>query len=403
MENQRKYHKTLAAKMGDKPRVLLEMKKSENIEGALVSLNPETGEILAYAGGYEFAVNSQNDHAEQIVRQPGSSFKPLVYAAALENRDITASTVFVDEKTVFSGGYSPNNYSGKFEGAMTAREALRQSVNVIAVKVLEKTGYDRVFEIIRNSLALENGEMKKRFGRTLSFALGTYEVSPMENAVLHSVIANGGNFIRPYGIRHVKDYNGNIVWNDEEAVLEETAEMRKKMGKIIDPVACAIVISILKDPPYGIVGKKLKTLVAAKTGTSTNHNDAWVVGYSRDMVTAIWIGNREGAISLGNGRGGSAVAVPVLSSYLSEIFRRGLPGEFILHDEGASRETICRDSGEVAGKNGECPHVVADQLYYAGTEPGKLCHLHVKLEGEPKPEGGSKVSTLGYFPRSNTY
>lgn len=390
IENQRNYHSALAKKLGNSKNGELELRKSKKIEGALVSMNPESGEIISYAGGYEFTVSSQLDHVEQVERSPGSSIKPVIYAAAIENRDITASTIFVDEKTVFKGGYAPSNYDSTFEGRMIVREALRKSVNIVAVKVLEKTGYDRSFEIIQKSLDLPGDEFGRRFRKTLSFALGAYELSPLENAVLHSTIVNGGKFVKPYGIRFVKDYNGNIVWNNEEAVQADISEARKRIGKIIDPVSCSIILSILIDPPYSpLQGRKFKFDTAAKTGTSSNHNDAWVAGYVKDMVTVVWIGNSEGAISLGNGRSGGIVAVPVWANYLAEIYRKGGPGNFALAEDGISRERICLDSGEVAGKNGECPRVFPGQLYYSGTEPGRYCRLHVK------EEAGDKTSAPG--------
>ncbi len=362
-----------------------EREKSENIEGALVSIDPGTGEIIAYVGGSEFSAENQNDHVSQIRRQPGSSIKPLVYTAAIQNRDITPATLFVDEKTVFKGGYSPGNYSKKFEGKMTVREALRKSVNVIAIKVLEKTGYSLVFDYLKKSLDLSGSEMGSRFGKTLSFALGTYEISPLENAVIHSLLVNGGEFIQPYGIRFVKDYNGNIVWDNETGIRKSMDEKRRDTGKILDPAAASVTISILKNPFYHAVKvRKLKFEVAAKTGTSTNHNDAWCVGYTSDMVTAVWIGNKMGAISLGSGRGGSAVAVPVWAGYMAGIYRNEKPPPFSYPEEEVTTETICLDSGEVAGRDGQCPRTAINQLFIAGSEPGVFCKIHVTGKEEKK-------------------
>jgi penicillin-binding protein 1A len=378
IRRQREYHIRKSKKIRSGKRSEAEREKSENIEGALVSIDPNTGQMLAYVGGSEFSAENQNDHVSQIRRQPGSSIKPLVYTAAIQNRDITPATMFIDEKTEFRGGYSPGNYSKKFEGKMTVREALRKSVNVVAVKVLDKTGFSLVFDYLKKILDFSGSEMSSRFGKTLSFTLGTYEVSPLENAVIHSLLVNGGEFIQPYGIRFVKDYNGNIVWDNESGIKKSIDEKRMDTGKILDPAAASVTISILKNPFYHAVKvRKLKFEVAAKTGTSTNHNDAWCIGYTSDMVTAVWIGNKMGAISLGSGRGGSAVAVPVWARYVSGIYRNKKPLPFSYPEDEVTSETICLNSGKVAGRNGECPRTAVGQLFITGSEPGVFCNIHV--------------------------
>lgn len=398
---QREYHMKMAGRMKDVIKADQEMNKAQNIEGALISIDPVTGEMLAYVGGYEFSAKNQNDHVAQIRRQPGSSFKPIVYAAAVEAKDITPSTVFVDDKATFKGGYMPRNYDGKYIGEVIVREALKKSINVVAVKILEKTGYDGVFGILKKALYLTDPEVKERFGRTLSLALGSYEVSPLENCVLHSVLVNGGAYVLPYGVKYVKDYNDNIVWNNEEEILKLVDERRKDEGTIIDPLACAVTVSMLRSvfeeggtAAGAFKGSKIDFQVAGKTGSTTNYNDAWFVGYTSNIVTAVWIGNREGAISLGAGRSGGSVAAPVWVEYISGAYRGDRPGDFKMPEQGLALETICLDSGEVAGRNGECPRVARDVPYYSGTEPGQFCHLHTGkdkvLEGEnsaPVKEG----------------
>jgi len=398
---QREYHMKMAGRMKDVIKADQEMNKAQNIEGALISIDPVTGEMLAYVGGYEFSAKNQNDHVAQIRRQPGSSFKPIVYAAAVEAKDITPSTVFVDDKATFKGGYMPRNYDGKYIGEVIVREALKKSINVVAVKILEKTGYDGVFGILKKALYLTDPEVKERFGRTLSLALGSYEVSPLENCVLHSVLVNGGAYVLPYGVKYVKDYNDNIVWNNEEEILKLVDERRKDAGTIIDPLACAVTVSMLRSvfeeggtAAGSFKGSKIDFQVAGKTGSTTNYNDAWFVGYTSNIVTAVWIGNREGAISLGAGRSGGSVAAPVWVEYISGAYRGDRPGDFKMPEQGLALETICLDSGEVAGRNGECPRVARDIPFYSGTEPGQFCHLHTgkdkALEGEnsaPVKEG----------------
>ncbi len=384
---QREYHLKMAGRMKSKIQADAEMAKAQNIEGALVSVVPASGEILSYVGGYEFSSRSQNDHVAQIRRQPGSSFKPIIYVAAIESRDITPSTVFVDERVSFKGGYTPRNYDGKYAGEVIVREALKKSINVIAVRVLDRTGYDGVFNFLKKGLYLSDAEVKERFGRTLSLALGSYEVSPLENCQLQAEIVNGGNYIQPYGIKCVRDYGDNIVWNNEEEVLKSTEERRKELGRILDPAACSITVNMLKGvfeeggtAYYAMRGGKIDFPVSGKTGTTTNYNDAWFVGYASNLATAIWIGNKEGNISLGRGRAGGVLVAPIWVEYMADIYRGDPPPEFQVPEQGISRETICLDSGEVAGRHGECPRVARDQLYFSGTEPGRFCHLHVGAE-----------------------
>ncbi|OHD69037.1 MAG: hypothetical protein A2W19_17445 [Spirochaetes bacterium RBG_16_49_21] len=404
IERQRNYHLKLSERIKNRTRAEKEMEKAANIEGALVSIDPVTGEILAYVGGYEFSAKSQNDHVAQIRRQPGSSFKPLVYAAAVESRDITPSTVFIDEKTAFTGGYTPRNYDDRYRGEVIAREALTKSINVIAVKILEKTGYDGIMKTLKKALYLSDADLRERFGRTLSLALGSYELSPLESCVLRAVIVNGGEYVRPYGIRQVKDYNDNVVWNNEEEVSRLTDERRKELGKIIDPVACSITLNMLRGvfeeggTAYGAVqNKKIDFQIAGKTGTTTNYNDAWFVGCTSNTATAVWIGNKEGAISLGWGRAAASLAAPVWADYITGIYKGDPPADFKIPDQGVSMEKICLDSGEVAGRNGECPRV-SRELYYSGSEPGRYCHIHVLKEktgeaGRETDEGKKKDET----------
>ncbi len=333
---QREYHKKKSKKIRNKKKAALELEKSKNIEGAFVVLDPYTGEIISYVGGYKFTSGSQLDHVVQSRRQPGSSFKPFVYCSAVQNKDITPATMMVDDATTFKGGYKPRNYSHKYRGKIIVQEALRRSVNIIAVKVLNKTGYDTLFDYLEKGLDFSASERKKRFKETLSLALGTYEISPIENAVMHSIIVNGGDYIKAYGIKRVEDYNKKVLWNNEDEIKEEIAKKREKYGKIIDPIAAAITVSMLKGvlKPGGTASwtarkYKITFPAAGKTGTSTNYNDAWFAGYTSELVSVVWVGNNKGAISLGRGRAGGSVSAPVWGQYISEVFRTKKPAKFI--------------------------------------------------------------------------
>ena len=380
---QRDYHLKISERLKNTSASQKEKTKASDIEGALISLNPHTGEILSYVGGFDFTTTNQNDNIYQSRRQPGSSIKPLIYAAAIESRTITPSTLFTDKPMTFKNGYSPQNYGKKYYGNVTARTALIKSLNTIAVHILDKTGYDRIFSYISKALSLSDSEMEKRFGETLSFGLGAYEISPLESAVLNSLLVNGGIFIIPYGIKNVKDYNGNIIWDNEKEIVEKVTVERGRTGIIMDPAAGRVTISMLEgikesDSSVNWLLKKygINFPCAGKTGTTSNYYDAWFVGYNYQMVTSVWLGNKSGSVSLGEGRSASGIAAPVWAEYISSVYRNESPEPFSSSIENITSETICLDSGEVAGKNGECSRT-AVQLYLAGTEPGKFCHIHV--------------------------
>ena len=393
ISNQREYHLKKSNLSKNKKKKEKELQNSKNIEGAFVSLNPATGEIIAYVGGAEFSSSNQYDHVSQIRRQPGSSFKPFVYVSAIESQVITPSSVFLDEKTVFENGYSPNNYNNKFSGEIIVREALRKSVNVVAVKVLQKSGYSKLFDFLSKSLNFDKNHVEKRFGKTLSLALGTYEISPLENSILHSTIVNGGNYIEPYGIRTVKDYNGKIVWDNKSEVLKRVSEKRKIYGTIITPQSSAVVISMLKGvfekggTAYWVAKKRnIKFPIAGKTGTSTNFNDAWFVGYTSNLVSVVWIGNKKGAISLGKGRAGGVVAGPVWGNYISSIYGENPPKDFLIPKSGITFENICSKTGLVAHPSGFCPSVIKKQIFLSGSEPGEFCKIHLDKENNTLEE-----------------
>jgi membrane carboxypeptidase/penicillin-binding protein len=381
---QRQYHIDLAKKMKNATKAKIERDKSDQIEGAFVSIDPLSGEIISYEGGYSFSSQNFLDHVSKIRRQPGSSFKSLLYCSAFEEKTITPSSVFIDEPTIFEKKYSPKNYDGGYNGRVTVHTALSKSLNIVSVKILEKTGYDTLFEYIRKGLDLDTSDLNKRFGKTLSIALGTYEISPLEAVQLNAMIVNGGKFVRPYGLKMVKDYDGNIVLNAEEESKQYIQSKRYEYGDIIEPQAAAVTLNVLKyvmkDGGTGYYAAKAYGInfpVAGKTGTSTDYNDAWFIGFTSDSVSAVWIGNKAGAISLGNGRTGGAIAAPVWTKYAASIYRNEKPADFIIPDEGLVKQTICVESGLVPSSENTCPRIAVDELFYEGSEPDKYCDLHL--------------------------
>lgn len=392
---QRQYHLDKAAKMGNTAKAEEERSKSANIEGAIVSINPQTGEIIVYEGGFSFSAQNFFDHVSKGRRQPGSSFKPMLYSAAFEEKDVTLSSVFTDEKTVFEGKYSPQNYDGGYNGRVTVYNAIVKSMNIVAVKVLEKTGYDKMFDYIQKGLDLSDSDMRDRFKKTLSIALGTYEISPLESVQLNSMLVNGGKFVKPWGIVQVKDYSGNVVWDAAEDAKKLIDSKRDEYGIIIEPQAASITMSALKGVMkeggtayYAAKSYGINFPCAGKTGTSTDYNDAWFVGYTSDSVSAVWIGNKRGAISLGSGRTGGGLSAPVWAQYAASAYRSSKPADFTFVENGLVKQKICVDSGLVPNEN-LCPNTV-EVLFYQGSEPGEYCPIHKPAETSPVPVPNEK-------------
>ncbi|MGL4369679.1 MAG: transglycosylase domain-containing protein, partial [Spirochaetota bacterium] len=159
IQKQRQYHIDQAAKIRNPQKAEEEKGKSENIEGGFIVINPHTGEIIAYEGGYTFSVQNLLDHVSKIRRQPGSSFKPLLYCAAIEDGEISPSMIFLDEKTTFPGDYSPQNYDGGYNGNVTIHSALARSLNIVSVKVLQKTGYDTLTGYLRKGADIPSDQI----------------------------------------------------------------------------------------------------------------------------------------------------------------------------------------------------------------------------------------------------
>lgn len=250
-------------------------------QAALVALRPQTGEILAMVGGTGWSLDNQFNRAWQARRQPGSSFKAYVYTAAIDS-GIPPTEVVYDTPVSYPMGdgtvWSPQDDDHRFWGAMTLRQALAQSRNVVAVKLAERLGIDRVIEYAKRM------GIKEKLDPNLSLALGSEGVSPLEQAAGYATLANAGIHIDPSPIRLVKDSFGSIVLDNQypqqtEVVSAGTAFVMTQM--------LTSVINEGTGYPNAVIGRP----AAGKTGTTSDFRDAWFVGYTPDLVTAVWLGN----------------------------------------------------------------------------------------------------------------
>ena len=334
------------------------------VQAALVALDPRTGEIKALVGGRDYG-QSQLNHA-LAHRQPGSVFKPFVYAAAFNNAVdgaqplVTPATTIDDEPTVFEFDgqeYTPNNYGEKFMGKVTVRQALTNSLNVATVKVAEMVGYGRVVQIARQMGLASN------IRPTPAVALGAYELTPVEVAGAYTAFATMGTRAEPMYVKSVVSAGGNA--------LERNTPVNKL---VLDPRVAYLVDSILIDVLNKGTGAQVRargfTLPAAgKTGTS---RDGWFAGFTTNLVCVIRIGfddNRDFGLS------GGATAAPIWADFM--IHATALPGYRDVREfekpEGVDSILIDSDTLEVATPL--CP-TTRDEVYIAGSGPTQLCELH---------------------------
>ena len=326
------------------------------VEGALVAIDNRTGEIRAMIGGFDFG-RSKFNRATQAMRQMGSTFKPIVYTAAID-RGYTPTTVIVDEPVAFEAGpnqppYSPLNYDRQFEGAVTLRHALEQSRNIPTVKLLHGIGPSAVVEYAH------------RFGFRqitdpyLSLALGAAEATPLQVANAFTVFPNQGVRMTPWSVHRVLDRQGNV--------LEEN---RPRAHDAIRADTAFIMTNLLRGVTLRGTAASARTLdwpVAGKTGTMDEYTDAWFVGFDPEITIGVWIGFDEKK-SLGRGETGSSAALPIwIATMRAWIEQRGreprpefpAPGNIVF-------VSVDRSSGVPSVGDG-----VISEAFISGTQPDR--------------------------------
>ena len=297
-----------------------------DVQAALVSLEPETGQILAMVGGYNFNASKFN-RVTQAKPQLGSNFKPFLYAAAFEN-NYTPASLINDAPVVFEDSnledyWRPKNSSGKFYGPTRLREALLQSRNVVSIRLLQDLGLNKT----KNYLT-RFGFEKDELPNDLSLALGSYGLSPLENASYFSVFANGGKSIQPFFIEKIVK-NGKEIEFGEKIEIEENfieswvgKKFPKKETFTIDPRVSYIINDILLEATRRGTGKKIKSLnrddFAGKTGTTNDAESTWFTGFNKNILTTVWFGYDQPS-TLGNKEFGSSTALPIWLNYMEEI------------------------------------------------------------------------------------
>lgn len=271
-------------------------------QGALIAINPHNGYIVAMVGGRGDDFFNRAVLAE---RQPGSAFKPFVYLAAIQD-GMTPGTVMDDKKIEFNG-WSPKNYEGTYSGQMTLRYALQHSVNTIAVQLADAVGMRKVLNLA-SSLGITTLDDSK--DNNLAAALGglTNGVKPIDMAVAYGTLANGGVKVKPVAITKIVDRNGQVV---EENSTEEQ--------RVVDPKYAYVITNMLESVMSGGTGggASIGRPAAGKTGTTDESKDAWFVGYTPDLVAAVWMGDDYGIETL-DGITGSTVPAVIWRDFMSQ-------------------------------------------------------------------------------------
>ena len=262
-------------------------------QGALISINPHNGYIVAMIGGRG---NDSFNRATQAERQPGSAFKPFVFLAAIQN-GMTPGSI-IDDSPVNFNGWKPQNYDRKFNGNITLRYALQHSLNVATIKIADEVGMSKVLSLVKDmgisTLTQADNNLAASIGGL------THGVTPIELATAYGVLANGGVKVKPIAITKIVDRNGQVL---EENAVEET--------RVVDAKDAAIVTSMLESAIQGGTGGNaaIGRPAAGKTGTTDDSKDAWFVGYTPDLVTAVWLGDDYGAETLHGITGGDTPAI----------------------------------------------------------------------------------------------
>lgn len=359
--------------------------KRTTVEGALIALENETGHILAMTGGTDFKTNQFN-RATQATVQPGSAFKPLYYSAAISSRKFTPATMIHDSPIVLKNEdgtyYTPLNYLGQWKGPVLLRDALAHSMNVPSIQVLDAIGFDAAIDRASSLLGITDpAKVAKTFPRRYPLALGIVSVSPIQMAKAFSTFANEGKEVEPIGIIYVEDRQGNIILEPEK----ELRARQKRLGKdleILSPQEAYIMVDMLQSTvEYGTLAGRRRLVggfdgmpMAGKTGTTQNWSDAWTVGFSPYMTTAVWFGFDIPGNSLGINQTGATAAGPIWAEYMKKTHANLPPKKFNEPESGLTTLEVCSISGKLPTEY--CNAGTREEIFLTGTEPREFCAVH---------------------------
>ncbi|MDQ2705509.1 MAG: penicillin-binding protein 1A, partial [Pseudomonadota bacterium] len=359
------------------------------VAGGLVAMDPHTGRVLAMVGGFSFS-QSEFNRATQAMRQPGSSFKPIVYAAALDNGYTPASVIMDGPITITSGNtvWSPKNYDGKPGGPSTLRTGIERSRNLMTVRLAHDMGMKIV------------AEYAERFGvydhlmPYLPMALGSGETTVMRMVSAYSVMANGGRQIKPSLIDRIQDRYGKTVYKHDErscegCVSEEWTnqaepELIDNADQVLDPMTAYQITSMMEGVVLRGTATTLQELnrpLAGKTGTTNDEKDAWFIGFTPNLVVGLYLGFDQPR-TLGKGSTGGGLAAPIFKEFMAEALKDTPPAEFQI-PEGMNLIAINRKTG-MRAHEGEPGTIM--EAFKPGTGPADSYWV-IGMEGEGTTTG----------------
>lgn len=346
------------------------------IAGALVSLDPNTGAILALSGGFDYYLSKYN-RAVQAERQPGSNLKPFIYSAALEAGFTPATLVsgapIVVEDSI-QGVWRPENYSGRFYGPTRLRKALSLSLNLVSVRLLRAMGTDFALTHMENF-----GFDSERLPNGLSLALGSASVTPVQVAKAFAVFANGGYQVQPYFVDRIVDRDGVSVAQSDPTTLCEnckseegyaplSATSARYAPRVISAQNAFLTASLMQQVIRSGTGQKALALgrndLSGKTGTTNSFRDAWFSGFNGDVITSVWVGFDDSS-ELGRAESGARAALPIWVDYM-EAALEGKPEKPPVPPAGIVRMRVNKESGAATSKDDPNSFV---EYFAAGTQP----------------------------------
>ncbi|MWV47630.1 PBP1A family penicillin-binding protein [Paenibacillus sp. HJL G12] len=349
------------------------MDAQSELETALVSIDPRTGYVKAMVGGKNYKT-SQFNHALAKTRQPGSSFKPIMYLTALSSKTMTGLSTFNSEPTLFHYDdnrktYQPSNFGDKYLGEINMQEAIAASDNIYAVNTLLKVGADNVITMARKLGIISP------LHSVPSLALGTSPISPFEMASAFAVMSNSGKRMPPVAVLKITDAAGEVIYQAPEATGDQ----------VVDPAAAYVLTHLMESVfESGGTGSRVSSMikrpVAGKTGTTDT--DAWMVGYTPELATAVWVGYDKGRdITTMDGHR----AAPIFAQFTEKALENVPPKIFAIPN-GVVTAYVDKSSGKLA--SADCPDKKLE-VFIAGTEPTEYCSLHGGEQKQPAANSGN--------------
>jgi len=310
---------------------IFSLKQLPRVNGGIVVMDPYTGRVLALSGGFSFK-KSEFNRATQALRQPGSAFKPFIYALALEN-DYTPTSLILDAPLVLEQGedlkmWKPENYGKKFYGPSTLRVGLEKSRNLMTVRIAQNLGIEKVVNFSKNLGIYDNPE------KLLSISLGSAETTLMKLTTAYSSFVNGGKLVTPVIIDRIQDSEGKTIFSDEMRKCTNCEQIsfssnsypkiKDNYKQVFSPQTAYQMTSILEGVVQRGTGKQLKDLnlnLAGKTGTTNENTDTWFIGFTSNLVVGVYVGEDDPK-PLGKFETGARTALPIFKEFVSEAIKK---------------------------------------------------------------------------------